>query len=236
MIEFSTAIVGFNASMNEKTNNPEARQRRCVWGLYAILDAQAAGRPHLPTARALLEGGVSVIQLRDKSSTFEELMDIGRVLRQMTREFGAEFIVNDNPYLARELDADGVHLGQNDFPADIAREVVGLGKIIGLSTHTKAQALAAQLLPVDYIGIGPVYPTTTKVSEWKPVGTELIRWVRRTISLPMVAIGGITEERIVDVVAAGAHNIAMIRELMTADDIVCQTRRLREVFDQAAKD
>ncbi|MCX7019512.1 MAG: thiamine phosphate synthase [bacterium] len=222
--------------MTENKDNKSESRRRCVWGIYAILDARAAGRPHLEAARALLEGGAAVIQLRDKTSTFEELMDIGRGLRRMTRDHGADFIVNDNPYLARELDADGVHLGQSDFPADIAREILGPEKIIGLSTHTKPQALAAQLLPVDYIGVGPVYPTRTKVSEWPPVGTALIRWVRHAISLPMVAIGGITGERIVDVVAAGAHNVAMIRELLTAGDIADQTRRLRAVFERAASE
>jgi thiamine-phosphate pyrophosphorylase len=212
------------------------RRRRCSWGLYVITDARIAGRPHAEIVRAALAGGARVIQLRDKLGTFEELMDIGREIRELTRAAGAAFICNDNPYLARELDADGVHLGQNDCPVEIARDILGPGKLIGLSTHTKAQALEAELLPVDYIGIGPVYETTSKVSEWPVVGTSMIRWVRRTATLPIVAIGGITIDRIVDCVAAGADNVAVIGDLMGSDDIEARTRQMCEAYQHAVED
>lgn len=210
-----------------------SRRRRCIWGVYVILDAAIAKRPHLEVARQVLSAGARVIQLRDKFSTFEELIEIGRELRRMTYEHDATFIVNDNPYLAREVDADGVHLGQTDFATDIAREILGPDKLVGLSTHNKQQALAAQLLPVDYIGVGPVYPTRSKESEWPVVGTNLIRWVKQSVSLPMVAIGGITEERVTDCVLAGADNVAMIGELMCAENIEDKTRRVIQAFERA---
>lgn len=205
----------------------------CQWGLYVILDSQCAGRPHAELAREALAGGARVIQLRDKTASFETLMEVGRVIRRLTREAGATFIVNDNPYLARELDADGVHVGQGDVHPVIARDIVGPGKLVGLSTHNHEQATQARREPVDYIGVGPVYPTTSKVSEWPVVGPELVRWVKSVSPLPVVAIGGITRERIPEVIAAGADNIAVIREVMGAPDITARTRELIETIASA---
>lgn len=207
---------------------------RCVWGVYVILDAAMAGRTHAEAAREALDGGARVLQLRDKTAPFERLLEVGRELRELTRARGATLIVNDNPYLAHEVDADGVHLGQSDFPAAIARDIVGPDRIIGLSTHTKLQALEATRQPVDYIGVGPVFATTSKRSEWKPLGIPHIRWVRENVSLPMVAIGGITMETLPDCVAAGADNVAMIAEIMRAESIAERVRRLAAQFEMVS--
>lgn len=204
---------------------------KCRWGLYPIIDAEIAERPHAEICQELVDAGVSVVQLRDKKATFEELMEIGRTVREITRRAGVTLIVNDNPYLAREIDADGVHIGQDDFPPDIVREVMGPDKIIGLSTHSKQQAITATSWPVDYIGVGPVYPTTSKASKYVPVSTSLIRWIKQHIPLPTVAIGGITEETIPDVLAAGASNVAMIGELMRAKDIRGRAEELRKLAE-----
>ncbi len=223
--------------MNDKPEStnyppPPPGARRCQWGLYAIIDAAMAGRSHADICHQLCEAGVAVVQLRDKEATFEDLVEIGAELREITRASGTMLIVNDNPYLAREIDADGVHIGQEDFPPDIVREVIGVDKILGLSTHSKQQAIAATTWPIDYIGIGPVYPTSTKKSQYVPVGTSLIRWVRKHIPLPTVAIGGITAETIPDVLAAGASNVAMIGELMRARDINARAIELKNLADQ----
>jgi thiamine-phosphate pyrophosphorylase len=199
---------------------------QCLWGVYVILDAMASRLSHIEAARKALAGGARVVQLRDKTARFEELLAIGRELRKMTSDAGATLIVNDNPYLAQEIGADGVHLGQMDFPPYIARELLGPSGIIGLSTHTKLQALAAEAQPVDYIAVGPVFETTSKVSECKPVGVEHVRWVTRNIDIPVVAVGGITAERMPEIIQAGAENIAVIRELMGANDIEQKTREL----------
>lgn len=221
--------------MTELPPNNKPRQQpgqlKCRWGLYPIIDAEMAGRPHADVCQDLIEAGVSVVQLRDKKTTFEELMEIGAQLRQITREAGVTFIVNDNPYLAREIDADGVHIGQDDFPPDIVREVVGPDKIIGLSTHSKQQAIAAASWPIDYIGIGPVFTTTSKASKYVPVGPSLIRWVKQHIPLPTVAIGGISEETIPDCLAAGASNVAMIGEIMRAGNIRKRAEELRKLAE-----
>lgn len=201
------------------------------WGLYGIIDSEMAGQSHADVCRQLIDGGVKVIQLRDKQAIFEDLMVIGAALREITREAGVTFIVNDNPYLARELDADGVHIGQNDFPPDIVREVVGDDKIIGLSTHSKQQAIVATSWPIDYIGVGPIFQTSTKVSDLTPVGTSLLRWVKQNIPLPTVAIGGITESTVPDVLAAGATNVAIIGDLMRHEDIAERARQLVKLTD-----
>lgn len=203
---------------------------RCKWGLYSIIDAQIGGRSHAELAAAVLRGGVRVVQLRDKTATFEELLTIGRELRELTRDAGATFIVNDNPYLARELGADGVHLGQSDFPVQIAREVVGPESIVGLSTHSELQIVAAATLPVDYIGIGPVFPTSSKQSEWPVVGTGLLRWAKSNSALPVVAIGGITEANLAEVAATGIENFALIGDLMRAEDVEARARSLIDGF------
>jgi thiamine-phosphate pyrophosphorylase len=215
---------------------PSRHENRFNWGLYVITEADQSRRSHLEYAHGALEGGARVIQLRDKNTSFEKLLLIAREMRALTHRYGAQLIINDNPYLAREVEADGVHIGQFDFAADISREILGPDKIIGLSTHTKQQAMAAQYMPVDYIGVGPVYATGSKVSEWPVVGTRLIRWIRQNVQLPLVAIGGITEERIVDVIAAGADNVAVIGELASASDLTGKTRALIDAIASASQE
>lgn len=202
----------------------------CQWGLYVITDSQIAGRPHAEIAEAALCGGARVIQLRDKKATFEDLLLIGHQIRALTTQHGAMFIVNDNPYLAREVDADGVHVGQEDFPVEIVRDIMGPDRIVGLSTHTSMHVLQAAKLPVDYIGIGPVYATTSKVGPWPVVGTNFLKWAVETSRVPVVAIGGITAERVPEIAATGSPNFALIADLMKAQDIEAKTRELVEAF------
>lgn len=209
---------------------------RCQWGLYVITDGRRGPGTHLEIAKAALEAGARVIQLRDKTLPYEELAHIGTKLREITRAASATFIVNDNPYLARDLDADGVHVGQGDFAVDIAREIVGPDKLVGLSTHNKFHATSAQILPIDYIGVGPVYATATKQSEWPVVGLDLIKWVREHVRLPMVAIGGITCATLPDVLAAGAQNVAIIGDLVDAPDMQARARELVEACKAVKSD
>lgn len=218
------------------TGSPYDRPRStlCRWGVYVILDRRIAGKGHVEIARAAIAGGARVIQLRDKSATFEELVRVGKELRALTRDAGTTLIVNDNPYLAVEVGADGVHLGQNDFPPETARDIVGPEMIVGLSTHNKEQALRAEFEPVDYIGVGPVFPTRSKESEWAPLGVAHVGWVKRTLRLPVVAIGGITLETLGDVAGAGADNAAIIGDIMRSDDIAERVRQLRARWEEAA--
>jgi thiamine-phosphate pyrophosphorylase len=211
--------------------NGEYHRRDLPTGLYAILDRQISGLDHVTAAARVLAGGARVIQLRDKQATFEELVDAGRQVLALTRRAGALLIINDNPYLAVEIDADGVHVGQEDIPADIAREIVGPDRIVGLSTHNRKQARAAESLPVDYIGIGPIFRTRTKKSDNPVMSTEFVRWVAKSIRLPHVAIGGITLDRIPEIRQAGGTRAAVISDIMGSGDITARTRQFVEAFE-----
>ena len=201
------------------------------WDLYTVTDlAMADGKSYPEMVDGLLAGGARVIQLRNKSSTFEELVEVGPSLLEKTRAAAAQLIINDNPYLAREIDADGVHLGQNDFPVDLAREIVGSDKLIGLSTHTKPQANQATLSGADYIGLGPIYNTTTKKMEYNPRGLEIVRWAAEKLDIPFVCIGGITLDNLPDVLAAGARCCAVISGIMKQGDLAEAVRQHRKVF------
>jgi len=207
------------------------------WGIYAITDREmAGGRTHAEIGEALIEGGIRVIQVRDKTTPYEELLEDTRRLVAIARPRNVAIIINDNPYLARDADADGVHLGQGDCPVEIAREIVGPDRLIGLSTHTRLQALRAQQMDVDYIGLGPIFTTQTKRQHYLPLGLNTIRWAAASLRLPFVAIGGITAERIADVLAAGARHCAMVSALMRSDDIAATARRFIQLREQILSD
>jgi thiamine-phosphate pyrophosphorylase len=173
---------------------------------------------------AALEGGVDVVQLRDKHASDEELLRAGRRFRRLTRDAGALFVVNDSPELALRCEADGVHVGQDDLPVPQVRELVGKDFLVGLSTHSAAQIAAAE--GVDYIGVGPVYATPTKAGR-APVGLELVREAARAAAVPWFAIGGIDETNVGAVVAAGASRVAVVRAIGDADDQRAAAARLR---------
>lgn len=189
------------------------------WGLYAIIDPECCrDHPLLGVARAVLENGAGCIQLRDKIGRFEDTVDIGRRLRTLCDEYGVPFIVNDNPYLAREIGADGVHLGQDDMPVQLAREIMGANGLIGLSTHTREQALAGQDSGADYLGFGPAYITSTKIQAYPPLGVEMMQWAVGAMRLPLVAIGGITAARARELASVGVQNVAVISALTATED------------------
>lgn len=207
------------------------------WNLYVITDINmAAPRSYLQIVREILEGGSNVIQIRDKTTPFDELMEIGKKIRQMVNEYGATMIVNDNPYLAREIDADGVHLGQHDMPVDIAREIVGQDKIIGLSTHSKQQALISTYQDVDYIGVGPVFSTSTKKSGNKPLGTDTLAWIIKMLRTPVVAIGGIGSENISEVAEKDIAAPAVVSAIMKSKNLTNATRDLIDIIKKVRKE
>ncbi len=198
------------------------------FGLYVILTRPAIG--HVAAAEIAVRQGVRMLQLREKSLPDGELLRIAREVRAVTRGTGTRFVVNDRPDIAVLCDADGVHVGQGDLPVAEVRRIVGEGMIVGLSTHSVAQATAAQsLMGVDYIGFGPVYPTTTKAVPDPVVGTVLLKEVLGFSQLPVVAIGGIFPENIVTVLAAGAKNPCLVRYFMEPPDPAEMERRVASV-------
>jgi len=172
-----------------------------------------------------LRGGVDVVQLRMKDAGDDEALDAARVFARVCREHGALFILNDRPDLVQAANADGVHLGQDDAPVEVARQALGSELLIGLSTHTPEQIDGAA--GADYIGVGPVHATPTKPGR-PAVGLELVRYAAAHATVPFFAIGGIDPGNAGAVYAAGAERVAVVRALTEADEPELAARALRE--------
>jgi len=187
-------------------------------GLYVIIDMQALkGRSYIEVASQAIRGGARAIQLRDKLSSKKELLPIAQQLRNLCAEHNVLFIVNDYLDLALATDADGLHLGQDDLPIKQARKLLPIDKLLGSSTTTVDQATIAQSEGADYIAVGSIYPTTSKETA-RVVGLDRLRQVREAVTLPLVAIGGITRDNAAEVIAAGATSVAVISAVLHADD------------------
>lgn len=185
-----------------------------MFGLY-VITAQSKKRSVVEFALEVIEAGAGVIQLREKDKNRALL--IGEKLRVITREKGVLLIINDWADVAKTIDADGVHLGQEDMPIREARKLLGRDKIIGRSTHSLEQALEAEKEGADYVGIGPIYASKTK--DYEPIGPGIIGELRGKLNIPFVAIGGIDEGNIDEILKAGTRNIAMVSALIEADDL-----------------
>lgn len=195
--------------------------------LYVILDPdQAAGRDPLALAEAVLAGGARWIQLRWKAATTAALTALARRLAAQVRAAGGVFLVNDRLDVALAVDADGVHLGQEDLPVADARRVAP-GLLVGASTHSLDQARRAQADGADYVALGSVFPTASKAA-FQLAGLETLRLVRPHVRLPLVAIGGITLDRVPEVLAAGADGVAVISAVGLAADPAAATAALLE--------
>ncbi|HUJ78948.1 MAG TPA: thiamine phosphate synthase [Nitrospiria bacterium] len=191
---------------------------RVPTGLYLIADRQACGsRPVAEVVRAATAAGVRWVQYRDKSSTRLVRYEEALRLRRLTREAGAALIINDELDVAVAVEADGLHLGQEDLPLPVARRWFG-GRLIGVSTHTLEDARRAIDEGADYIAVGPIFATSIK-SDRTPVGCDAIRRVRALTSIPLVAIGGITPETIGETIRAGATSAAVISGLCGAAEV-----------------
>jgi len=205
-------------------------KKRTINGLYLISDtAFSGGRSHGEVVLQGLRGGARVIQLRDKDLTVRELYPVALIMRELARKAGAVFIINDLVELAMAVDADGVHLGQDDMPVSVARRLLGEDRIIGISTHSLDDALAAESAGADYIGFGPMFPTGTKDSGI-PKGPEGLRALREKIKVPIAAIGGINAGNARSVIEAGADALAVISAVTMADDIEKAAREIAVLF------
>ena len=198
------------------------------WRLYAIIDRAAAGNRDLAeVAAAAIRGGADVIQLRDKTASARQLREEAARILPLARAAGIPLIINDRADVATSAGADGVHLGQDDLPIAAAREVVGPHRLIGQSTHSLEQALAAEREGADYIGVGPIFPTPTK-PDYGSVGPALIETVSSRVHLPIVCIGGIDATTLEPVLAAGATCVAVVRAVCGATDPEQAARAFKE--------
>ena len=197
--------------------------------IYALTDSGLSlGRPLEEVVRALLGAGIKILQYREKKKDGKELLEEGRLLRRITREYGACLLIDDHVDIAMLCEADGVHIGQSDIPLPDVRSLLGPEKVIGLSTHSPEQARAAVAMGADYIGVGPIFATQTKVCE--PVSLRYLDWVAANISTPFVAIGGIKEHNIAEVASHGAKCCALVSELVGAPDIGAKVAAVRRAM------
>ena len=181
--------------------------------LYTITDRTHAGLPNDEIVAQLLLGGARIIQLRDKQANPGELLESALACRKLTRAIRATLIINDRVDVALASEADGVHLGQEDMTPDEAREVLGPQAIIGLSTHNLDQFREGLKTSANYLALGPIFATTTKKNPDEVVGLELLRAAKEISDKPIVAIGGIKQDRVKEVIEAGADHVAIISAL-----------------------
>ncbi|HEY98153.1 MAG TPA: thiamine phosphate synthase [Dehalococcoidia bacterium] len=199
-------------------------------GLYVIIDmAMLKGRSYQEVTAQVILGGAGVIQLRDKEHGKKELLAIARDIRDLCREKDILFIVNDYLDIALAVDADGLHVGPEDLPVATARQLLTQDKILGGSARTVNRALALSADGADYIGVGAMFSTGTK-ERAKVVGIKLLGKIKAAVNMPIVAIGGIKEDNIRDVVRAGADAVAVISAVLGADDIEKATRQLVNII------
>lgn len=197
-------------------------------GIYGLTAAEySLGRSNTEVVDLLIAAGIKVIQYREKYKKAGAMFEECRYIRERTRLAGVTFIVNDFVDLALAAGADGVHLGQEDLPPQEVRKLVGNDMLIGLSTHSPEQADAAAKLDIDYIGVGPIFPTQTKNDVCAAVGFAYLDYVVHQSKLPFVAIGGIKEDNVLSVSQRGACMIAMVTEIVGAADIVSKVAQIR---------
>jgi thiamine-phosphate pyrophosphorylase len=203
-----------------------------TWNLYIITDEQLSrGKSHLEIAREALEGGADVIQLRDKSAGSYKLYRTGQELRTLINGLEVSYIVNDRIDIAMATDADGVHLGQEDLPAPVARRLIGPGKILGVSASSLEEALRARDDGADYLGVGPVFEARgTKSDAGEPRGLSFISRIRENCDLPIVAIGGINEMNLSEVIRAGADAAAIISAVVCSENITKTVAKLKQII------
>ena len=199
--------------------------------LYVILDAALLTIPETECARQLVDAGVRVLQYRHKEASSRELLENAKKLSLALVPLGVTFVVNDRADVAALAGAGGVHVGQEDLAVEDARAVVGPERLVGVSTHNRAQFEQAAGTSADYIAVGPIFSTSTKSNPDPVVGTEFIRQVRPLTDKPIVAIGGITLERAAEVVRAGADSVALISDILRARNPGERARQFIETLE-----
>jgi thiamine-phosphate pyrophosphorylase len=195
------------------------RSPRIDFNLYLITNQRACGwRDLMPVVEEALKGGVKAVQLREKDLSSRELYELAQEMRDITSRYGARLFINDRIDIALAVDADGVHLGHGSIPIQIARQLMGEEKLIGISCHGRESAVAAQEKGADFITYGPVFHTPSKAAYGTPVGIGSLREVTSRLRIPVFALGGIIGRNTRQVIDAGAHGIALISAVIAAEN------------------
>lgn len=197
-------------------------------GYYFITDSELSRAGNASDVRNAVAAGVEVVQYRRKDASTSALFAEADVLRKLCRR--TLFIVNDRVDIALAVEADGVHLGQEDLPLQAARKLLGKEKIIGLTVHSVEKAQQAEAAGADYLGVSPIYPTRTKLDAGRPAGIQLIRQIKAVVKIPLVAIGGISLANASEVVQAGADVVCAISAVVSREDVQAEIGRFQGLF------
>ncbi len=204
--------------------------------LYAVTDRAWVGERTLTACvEEAIKGGITFLQLREKEAPRAEIELRARVLLPLAREARIPFVIDDDVELAKIVGADGVHVGQSDMACEKARKTLGDDAIIGVSAGTVEEALAAQAAGADYIGVGGIYPTSTK-EDAQVIGVDGLRKICEAVDIPVVAIGGVNAENLATLKGSGADGVALVSAIFAADDIEAATRKLRKIADETFGD
>ncbi len=204
--------------------------------VYVITDSGLSlGRSIEEVVKRAIAGGAMAIQLREKRFSDRLLVETALKLREITTCAGALLIINDRVDIALAACADGVHVGQDDLPADVARRLLGPGRILGVTVETPEEAKAAELAGADYLGTGPVYTTSTKPDAGRPYGVELVRRIKAATCLPVIAVGGINEHNAEAVARAGADGLAVVSAVVGSAGIEQSVRLLLEAIKRGVR-
>jgi len=204
--------------------------------VYVLTDAHLSrGRSHEEIIRAAIRGGATMVQYREKNASTRKMIQEAREIREICADARVPFIVNDRVDVALAVDADGVHVGQDDMPAALARKLIGAEKILGVSAENETQARAAITDEADYLGVGTIFATATKKDAGEPIGLAGVQKIARLSKIPIVGIGGIHAANAAAVIRAGAKGVSVISAIVSADDVEAATRELREIVNAAKK-
>lgn len=197
-------------------------------GYYFVTDSELSRAGNISDVRNAVEAGVEAVQYRRKDASTSVLFAEADILRRLCRR--TLFIVNDRVDIALAVQADGVHLGQEDLPLEAARNLLGKGKIIGVTVHSHEEARQAEATGADYLGVSPIYTTKTKLDAGRPAGIELIRQIKAIVKIPLVAIGGINLGNAPEVVQAGADGVCAISAVVNPLDVRAEIGRFQRLF------
>lgn len=202
--------------------------------LYFITDSRLTRKTILEDVRSALKAGVKIIQYREEDRNTREIIKEAEKIGKLCKKNNASFLINNRVDIALAVNADGVHLGSNDMPYSFARKILGDKKVIGITVHNIEEALDAERAGADYIGVSPIFETQTKPDAGKPGGIKLVEEIKDKIKIPFVAIGGINETNVMDVLRAGAKSVAIISAIVTKSDVEKECKRYRNIILDSA--
>ncbi|MEE4265005.1 MAG: thiamine phosphate synthase [Desulfobacteraceae bacterium] len=204
------------------------------YSLYLVTDrGLARGRSTLEVVKAAVSGGVTCIQLREKDCSTREFIEQALAMKSFLEARNIPLIINDRLDVALAVAADGVHLGQNDMPLEMARKIAGRSMLIGISAESVQDAIAAENGGADYLGVSPIFATPTKTDTAPPLGLEGLQEIRKQVKIPLVGIGGLNKSNAAEAIRSGADGVAVVSAIVAANDPAASAKTLKQIIDEA---